>query len=332
MTGSASSRAGRRILPGAAALQRIGVFLGPSEDPGVVRVRRAVAVLFFAYGAVLVSGRLREGSPPTLGQTVLVMFAVAVFVGRGGRFVRDLLPIGMGLISYGLMTGYAQKLSFGVHYLPQIRVEKALAFGTVPTVWLQSHLYSGGTGALEVFAVLMWLSHFTVPLLLGFVLWLKGRHSAFAVLMCCLLGALVLGEITFVLAPTAPPWLAAQRGFLPPVHHLLKQSLAGMHLSGIARIDGDPRHYNIVAALPSLHAAFPLLSLLVARRFGLPRWLQVALIFQLLGVAFAIVYTGEHYLVDVLAGLLYGLVVFRLIAALLDRRPRVHAGIPARTP
>jgi membrane-associated phospholipid phosphatase len=322
MIRSPSLRAGaRRILPGGAVLQRIGAVLGPSEDPGAVRIRRTVAVLFLVYGAVLVSTRLREGSPPTMMQTILVMFAIAVFVGRGGRFVRDLLPIAMGLISYGLMTTYAQKLSLGVHYVPQIRVEKALALGTVPTVWLQSHLYSGGTGPLEVFAVLMWLSHFVVPLLLGFVLWLKGRRSAFAVLMCGLLGALVLGEITFVLAPTAPPWLAAEHGYLPHVHHLLKQSLAGMHLSGIAKIDGDPRHYNIVAALPSLHAAFPLLSLLVARRFGLPRWLQWALVFQIVGVAFAIVYTGEHYLVDVLAGLLYAFVVFRLITALLERRP-----------
>jgi hypothetical protein len=310
-----------------ATLRRLVAIVDSSDQPQIARVRRAVAILFFAYGLVLVSGRVREGSPPTVGEAILLMFAIAVFVGRGGRFVRDLLPIGMGLVSYGLMTGYAQKLSFAVHYTPQIDVEKALAFGTVPTIWLQSHLYSGGTGPLEAFAVLMWLSHFTVPVVLGFVLWLKGRRPAFVVLMCSLLGVLVLGEITFVLAPTAPPWLAAQDGHLPPVHHLLKQSLAGMHLSGIARIDGDPRHYNIVAALPSLHAAFPLLSLLVARRFGLPRWLQVALALQIVGVAFAIVYTGEHYVVDVLAGLLYGFVVFRLIAGLLGGRAERAASI-----
>ncbi len=300
------------------------------EGHDLARVRRAVALLFLAYAAVLVSERLRHGSPPTLGQTVLVMFAIAVFVGKGGRFVRDLLPIAMGLISYGLMTTYAQKLSFGVHYLPQIRIDRVIGLGTVPTVWLQSHLYSGGTGVLEVFSVLMWLSHFTVPLVLGFALWLTGRQSAFAVLMCSLLGVLVLGEITFVLAPTAPPWLAAQHGDLAGVHHLMKQSLAGMHLGGIARIDGDPKHYNIVAALPSLHAAFPLVCLLVARHFGLPRWLQAALVLQFLGVAFAIVYTGEHYVVDVLAGLLYGYVIFRLIVALLDRGPRAAAPEPAR--
>lgn len=312
----------RRALADTEVVQRLGLMLRPSDDPGAVRIRRAVAVLFFAYGLLLASGRVGEGQPPTVLQTILLMFAVAVFVGRGGRFVRDLLPIGTGLLSYGLMTGYAQNVSLGVHYLPQIRVEKAIAFGTVPTVWLQSHLYSGTTGPLEAFSVLMWLSHFTVPVVIGFALWLKGRRPAFTALMCSLLGVLVLGEITFILAPTAPPWLAAERGYLPEVHHLLKQSLAGMHLSGIAKIDGDPRHYNIVAALPSLHAAFPLVSLLVARRFALPRWLQGALAVQLVGVAFAIVYTGEHYLVDVLGGLLYGFVVFRAIIALLERRTK----------
>jgi hypothetical protein len=294
------------------------------ERPDLVLVRRVLAVLFLVFAAVLISGRVREGSPPTLGQVVLVLFAIAVFVGRGGRFVRDLLPIGMGLISYGLMTTYAQRLSFDVHYLPQIRVDRVIGLGTVPTVWLQSHLYTGSTGVAEVFSVLMWLSHFAVPLVIGFSLWLMGRQSAFTVLMCSLLGVLVLGEITFILAPTAPPWLAAQHGDLPGVHHVLKESLAGMHLSGIAKIDGDPKHYNIVAALPSLHVAFPLICLLVARHFRLPRWLQGLLVLQLIGVAFAIVYTGEHYVVDVLAGLLYGYVSYRLVVALVERPRRAR--------
>ena len=301
------------------------------EGPDLARLRRVLALLFLVYAAVLVAGRLRHGTPPSLLQTLLVMFAVALFIGRGGRFVRDLLPIVMGLISYGLMTTYAEKFSFAVHYAPQIRVDRVIGLGTVPTVWLQSHLYTGNLGVAEVFSVLMWLSHFTVPLLLGFVLWLKGRQSAFVVLMCSLLGVLVVGEITFVLAPTAPPWLAAQHGYVSDVHHVLKQSLAQMHLSGIAKLDGNPKNYNIVAALPSLHAAFPLICLLVARHFRLPRWLQGLLLLQLLGVAFAIVYTGEHYVVDVLAGLAYGFVIFRLMVFLLGRRARLEAATAGAT-
>jgi hypothetical protein len=300
------------------ALGRLGS-AGQSQSPGVVRLRRVVAVLFLVYGVLLASQRLREGNAPTVGEVMLLMCAVAVYIGRGGRFVRDLLPIAMGLISYGLLTSYAQRFSFGVHYVPQIRADRVIGIGEVPTVWLQSHLYSGSTGPLEVFAVLMWLSHFVVPLVFGFGLWLRGRYEAFATLMCGLLAALVLGEITFVFAPTAPPWLAAQHGYLPPVHHLLKQSLAAMHLGGIAKIDGDPHHYNVVAAIPSLHAAFPVIGLLVARRFGL-RWAQRIFALQVLGVTFAIVYTGEHYVVDALAGALYAIVITRAIALLVDQR------------
>jgi hypothetical protein len=291
-----------------------------SGRPGVQRLQRVLALLFLTYSAVLSYGRLERGSPPTIGTTVLVMFAIAVFIGRGGRFMRDLLPIVMGLLSYGLMTTYAQHLSFQIHYLPQIHLDRVLGFGSIPTVWLQSHLYSGGTGPVEVLAVLMWLSHFVLPLAFGFVLWLHKRYDAFASLLCGLLGTLVLGEITFMLAPSAPPWLASQHGYLPPIHHLLKQTLAGMHLTGIATIDGDPRHYNIVAAFPSLHAAFPVITLLVARRFGMPRWVQLLFALQALGVAFAIVYTGEHYVTDVLAGVLYAVVVSWLTALLVGNR------------
>jgi membrane-associated phospholipid phosphatase len=65
---------------------------------------------------------------------------------------------------------------------------------------------------------------------------------------------------------------------------------------------GNSSRYNVVAAFPSLHAAFPLVSLAVAIRAGLPRWLIAVLAAQCVAVSFSIVYTGDHYVVDILAG------------------------------
>jgi hypothetical protein len=123
-----------------------------------------------------------------------------------------------------------------------------------------------------------------------------------------LLAVTVLGEMTFVLAPTAPPWLAAQHGLIPPVDHVAKQGLYDLHLTKLAVREGNPQSYNIVAAMPSLHAGFPIVSLLVAIRYGLGRWVRALLALQFVAVVFAIVYMGEHYVVDALVGVAYALV------------------------
>jgi hypothetical protein len=146
--GTATSFASRPVSYALAALGRLDSS-GRLQTPGAIRLRRALALLFLAYSVVLISDRARHGNLPTPGEVVLVLFSVAVYVGRGGRFVRDLLPIATGLISYALLGSYAQKLSFGVHYLPQIRVDRLLGLGTVLTIWLQDHLYSGAIGPIS---------------------------------------------------------------------------------------------------------------------------------------------------------------------------------------
>ena len=286
----------------------------PAQAPGAARLRQVVSLLFLAYGIVLAGTAVARGAAPSMGSVVLMMLAVALFLGRGGRFVRDLVPVGLGLLSYGLVSKYAERLDFSVHYKPQIDVDRVIGFGAVPTVWLQHHLYHGRTGPLELFAAAMYLSHFLVPIVLGFALWCTGRARAYAALMFGILTALVLGEMTFVLAPTAPPWLAAEHGFLPPVHHVIRNAFGDLHMSKVAQLDGDPTKYNIVAAVPSLHVGFPVVSLLVSIRYRLPHWVRWLLVLQLLGVTFAIVYAGEHYVVDALAGIVCGVAASWIVA------------------
>jgi len=214
-----------------------------------------------------------------------------------------------------------------VHYRPQIDADRILGFGTIPTVWLQEHLYHGRTGPLEIFAMVMYLSHFFAPLLLGLTIWWWGKERGFSDLMFGLLIVSVLAEITFVLVPTAPPWLAAEHGFLPPVHHVIKQGLADLGLGSAAAVYGSAGSYNIVAAVPSLHVAWPVVGLCVIRRHGLPRWLFALQAAQLAGVIFSIVYTGEHYAFDAVVGAVYALGAW----ALLTRVVRIPASRPADT-
>ena len=112
--------------------------------------------------------------------------------------------------------------------------------------------------------------------------------------------------------------MAAEHGLLQ-VHHVLKQSLLDLHLTGMAAFIGDSHRYNVVAALPSMHAAFPVVALVVAVRYGLPRWLIALQAAQLIGVWFAVVYLGDHYLVDAVAGAAVALAGVAIAHRLLSR-------------
>jgi len=81
------------------------------------------------------------------------------------------------------------------------------------------------------------------------------------------------GFMTYLLFPAMPPWMAADRGFIPPtqnvVERVLGQSGSGEHLPLIYELIRP----NLVAAMPSLHAVFPLLLFLFAHKiWGRPVW------------------------------------------------------------
>jgi len=290
---------------------------------GATRVRLALAVVFAAAGVTLSIGALAAGKLPSWPHVVMVMLAVALISGRGGTFVRDWGPVALGMLAYAQAAQLVERLHLAVHYAPQITADRILGFGTLPTQWLQERLYGGSTGVLEVAALVAYASHFFVPFGIAFYIWWKrGREAVFNSLVLGLLVVSVLAEITFVLVPTAPPWLAAENGHITHVHEVLRQALRDVHLDALATLKGDPHAYNVVAAVPSLHVAWPIIGLLVARAYGLPRWLCTLQVVQLVAVVFAVVYTGEHYLVDTFAGAVYALVAWRVVERATGRCPR----------
>jgi hypothetical protein len=267
----------------------------------VFAIRRGVGVLFIAYGTLLAVRSILDGSLPNVLQLFIALFGVALIANLGRRFLRDWTLVLAGIAAYMLGSRYTQSLEMPIHYMPQIDAERVLGLGSVPSEWLQAHLYHGHTGALEVFALVMYASHFFAVVALGFYIWMRRMGPAFKELMFGIVAASLIADVVFVLYPTAPPWMAAEHG-LVHVHHILKQTLLDLHMNGMAGLIGDSHRYNVVAALPSMHAAFPVVALVVAVRFGLPRWLVALQATQLVGVWFAIVYLGDHYVVDAVAG------------------------------
>ncbi len=107
------------------------------------------------------------------------------------------------------------------------------------------------------------------------------------------------------------------------IHVLVPQASSTFNTIEIwGKLSGNP-----VAALPSLHAAYPWLVLLFAVKFfGRPGLLFLA---YNLALWFTVVYLGHHWVVDILAGMAWATVCFILIQFLW---PRIVGGLRVSLP
>jgi hypothetical protein len=120
---------------------------------------------------------------------------------------------------------------------------------------------------------------------------------------------------TYALFPAAPPWMAGEQGYIPPVHRVIGYIWGYIGAGAAAAIwDHGSAFANEVAAVPSLHTGYPVLLLCFFWRFG---WKARAIcLIYALAMSFTLVYTGEHYVFDVFLGWIYAITVFHLVRAI----------------
>jgi membrane-associated phospholipid phosphatase len=210
-----------------------------------------------------------------------------------------------------------------------IKVDQWLGGGTMPTTWVQEHFHP--TASIPWYGVLVSLvycSHFLVMPTVAVILWIRNRPR-FLVWMRMVIALAVAGVATYFLYPMAPPWLADVGGVYPgpTVGRYTSEGFdtIGMHMVG-GLVSQGQYLVNPVAAMPSLHTAY---ATLAAGFFWWgKRWWQKALLAGYpLAMGFTLLYGGEHYLVDEIAGVGYALVV---IACWRLRRRR-PTGVPQPT-
>ena len=257
------------------------------------------------------------------------LFVVAWLAGRFRPFVRDWSVFLGAIILFdscrGIIFGAIRRLDLPVYMGYAIAAERTL-FGVLPSLTLQHLLFADGqVGTLERALVAVHASHFVAFLGFALLVWLV-RTEWFPRLVLSFILVMGLGMAGYLLIPTIPPWMAAEQfQVLPDITHISSQ-VYNVSLPTVSRtFDLNP-----IAAMPSLHAAFPvLLTLLSFRLFG--KW-GVLMLAYCLTVVFAIVYMGEHYVVDVLASVALSVLGYfaafhwRLLKPWLDQLGRITAG------
>ena len=235
-------------------------------------------------------------------------------------FPRDWWPILALLLVYGYSRGIADDLGTSVHVTTPIRFDEWLAGGTLPTAWMQQHLC--GTPCTsdqpahwyDLIVSTIYFSHFVVPLGLAAVLWVRNR-SHWAAYMRRLITLDAAALVVYIVYPMAPPWWASEHGYyqgrtLGRITHNGWEVL-GLKTAKDWLIDGDELS-NPVAAMPSLHLATTLLVVTMGIRGLRSRWRWLLLTYPV-AMGLTLVYCAEHYVMDLLAGVVLAVIVLAVI-------------------
>jgi membrane-associated phospholipid phosphatase len=234
----------------------------------------------------------------------LLLLVPALVLRRGRRYLLDFVPFVTLIVIYAECRGLAHLARPDAYFLPHLDLERALFGGQVPASVLQSWLWSGHERWYDALLLGVSRIHQFVPLTLAFVLWVR-RRALFYRFATTMLVLSFAAAVTFLLYPAAPPWHAAERG------HLSVEKIGGHASSRVTTLWApyDLVHGNPDAAIPSLHAGYAfLVFLFVAMLVWRTRWrwpLVAAAALYPAAQSYAAVYTGNHYVVDLVIGFGY---------------------------
>jgi PAP2 superfamily len=262
----------------------------------------AIAGLAAAFAVPLLRKRLRIPAGATAAALAAGPPALAV-VGRRTR-LRDagMYALQMWMFTMGHELPYddpeAARRRLRIEY--PIRADRLIGGGQLPNVRLQQALAGlGRRNGIDRFlswAHWMW---FLEPH--GSLTWILAKHPEHFPRSARQMSAVYdLGCAIYMAVPTAPPWWASEEGYTGAEVRRIMQEVGEEEWGKAWPVLYDALGGNPWAAMPSLHFATTLMAALllaetgpIAGAFG---WTYAGLL------GFALVYLGEHYVVDLLAG------------------------------
>ncbi len=272
--------------------------------PPSSRTIRAVAWGVVATGVAvpLARRRLRLPVPVVTVASTAAPFALCVALPR--TRARDVgtcvLQMWAYLAHYEMPNDHPERLEARVLVDYPVRIDRVLGLGELPGVRLQRRLARPGAlnGPEQMLVWCHWL-WFLIPH--GTAAWfLVRRPERFTRAALHTYAVFDLGLIGYWALPTAPPWYAAAQGRAPKLRRMMvehgetfwKERWGALY----GLLAGNP-----LAAMPSLHFATSVMAARLlaeeGRTPGVVGWTYAG------ALGFALVYLGEHYAVDLLAGL-----------------------------
>lgn len=262
-------------------LTYIAVFLWSIVEYGIPVDRIAVLLWMFGAFACASLGRNRE-------QVI--------------QMLRDWALMVVIYMAYDYSRGTADQWGIGVNYTALRDLDSLITFGREPISGMQRRFYTpNDVKWYDVVGSVIYMTHFVFPVLPLVFLRIRNRASWLHYVRRFSL-TLGISVFIFIIFPAAPPWMASREGYLPPIQRITGRGWLELHLKTVSKtLDRGAGVLNAVAPMPSLHSGMALLVALWFFRNCKP-WIRIAALAFPVAMLTALVYFGEHFIIDGLAG------------------------------
>lgn len=239
---------------------------------------------------------------------LIALFILLVWIKPTRKFALAMLPWLIFGCCYDWMRLYPNYRANPIDVEGLYEAEKALfGIGTgaareIPGEFFAQH-HCAAADLLTGFFYLCWVP---VPIAFSLYLYFKGNREGYLHFAYAFLFVNILGFIGYYIHPAAPPWYAMTYGMEPILH-------TPGNVAGLGRFDdlvGLPifhsiygQNANVFAAVPSLHAAYLLVTAFYSWHTHQRPWLTTVFALICAGIWFTAVYSGHHYIIDVLLGI-----------------------------
>ena len=262
----------------------------------------AAAALAAAFAVPLM--RKKGRIPPAVTTAALAAGPPALAVLRPRTKLRDAgmyaLQMWAFVLGHELPYDNPEKAESRLRVGYPIRVDRILGGGELPNVRLQRALAGlSNRNVLNRFLCWVHWSWFFEPH--GALTYILARdQEQFARSARQMSAVYDLGCIVYAAVPTAPPWWASEEGHTDAEIRRIMVEVGEEEWGKAWPVLYDVLGGNPWAAMPSLHFATSLMAALLLSemgvREGIAGWTYAG------ALGFALVYLGEHYVVDLLAG------------------------------
>jgi len=299
---------------------------GSSPDIAFWKLRNALIIAALAGCYLLLSYLLVGFKPEQI--FLVVLFTALYFISWSTRkFILAFSVFIIYWIIFDYMKAFPNYRYNSVHIENLYLAEKKL-FGVysgeamiTPNEYWQRH----GNSFLDILSGIFYLTWVPVPLIFAAYLFYTNRKQFF-LFAFTFFWVNLIGFVIYYAYPAAPPWYVEQYGFtFYPSTPGNAAGLAKFDLFFNAEIFKSiyAKSSNIFAAMPSLHASYPLIVLY----FGIKAKLgAVNFLFAIImaGIWFSAVYTNHHYVLDVLAGIACCIIGILSFQWLVRRSPMIN--------
>ncbi|MDA8692736.1 phosphatase PAP2 family protein [Saprospiraceae bacterium] len=253
----------------------------------------------------------------------LLMCFFAFFNKTTRRLFLSFSPLFIYLIGYSSLRLLHQDGSETIHNQGLYNLElKLFGFEYMGKTIIPCEYFAENHNAfLDFIAGFFYVSWMPFPILFGFIAFFTFREKLAFQFWLAFLFTNLLGFTGYILFPAAPPWYYLTYG--AEIMNNAPSSAAG--LLRFDELINFPLYHgmyksatNTFGAMPSMHAAFPMVLTYYAIKYG-NKVLTTLFAISLAAIWFGAIYSNHHYILDVIAGICCAIIGILLSEIMVNR-------------